>query len=141
MVSYLTLAFSLAVQLYFSQSSKEAYSQSFQKRPCWMCDVTHCKQCVASQWTPWNQCSAPCGKNGYQSRTRLIYKPPSCGEGSACRDFTTKEWRPCNRFCHNGGTPDRWACTCPLNYIGDCCETGLCAEGDTPQKIPKLSPV
>ncbi|KAL9987366.1 hypothetical protein ACROYT_G001660 [Oculina patagonica] len=89
-----------------------------------MCDVTHCKKCVASQWTQWNQCSAPCGINGYQSRTRLVYRPPSCGEES-CRDLTTKEWRPCNRFCHNGGTPGRWACACPLNYIGDCCETGF----------------
>ena len=127
MVSHLILAFSLAVQLYLSQSSIEANSKPFQKSPCWMCNVTHCKQCVASQWTPWNQCSAPCGKNGYQSRTRLVHPLPSCGETGSCRDLTTKEWRPCNRFCHNGGTPDRWACRCPLNYTGDCCETGLCS--------------
>lgn len=124
MASYLILRLSLAVHLYFSQSLIAMNSQSFQNRPCWMCDVAHCRECVASQWTPWSQCTTPCGKNGYQSRSRLVYRPPSCGEIS-CRDLTAKEWRPCNRFCYNGGTPGRWACTCPLNFIGDCCEAGL----------------
>lgn len=124
MSTHLILTIFLAVQLYFCSSNIAENSQSFQKQQCWMCDIPHCKKCVASQWTSWSQCSAPCGINGYQSRTRLVYRPPSCGEES-CRDLTTKEWQPCNRFCHNGGTPARWACTCPLNYIGDCCETGL----------------
>lgn len=129
MVPLQILTISLAVQFYLCESSIEANSQ----RPCWMCDVPHCKQCVASEWTPWNQCSSPCGMNGYQSRTRLVYRPPSCGEKS-CRNLTAKEWRPCNRFCYNGGTPARWACTCPpLNYIGDCCETGLCNEKWNPK--------
>ena len=127
MVSYLILTILLVAQLYFCQCSVEANSKPFQKRPCWMCDTPSCKQCVTSQWAAWNHCSAPCGLNGYQSRTRLVYQPQSCGNGS-CQNLTAKEWRQCNRFCQNGGTPARWGCTCPLNYIGDCCETGKLTE-------------
>ena len=128
MVPCLILTLSLFVVLpRFCESSIETdFPQPFQKRPCWLCDVLHCKQCVTSQWTPWSQCSSPCGKKGYRSRTRLVHRPPSCPEGS-CGHLPAKKWQPCNRFCHNGGTPARWFCSCPLNYIGDCCETGLCS--------------
>ena len=101
----------------------ESSSQSF-KTPCWLCEVPKCKECLTSHWTQWGSCSSPCGKKGYQSRTRLVHHPSSCPNGS-CTHLLTKTWRPCNRFCHNGGTPNRWFCSCPLNYIGDCCETGL----------------
>lgn len=111
---------------YLSESSVEVNSppQSFLKRPCWLCDVPRCKQCVTSQWTPWSQCSSPCGKKGYQSRSRLVHRPSPCPEGS-CQHLPAKEWQPCNRLCHNGGSPARWFCSCPQNYTGDCCETGL----------------
>lgn len=101
----------------------ESSSQSL-KTPCWLCEVPKCKECLTSHWTQWGSCSSPCGKKGYQSRTRLVRHPSSCPNGS-CTHLLTKTWRPCNRFCHNGGTPNRWFCSCPLNYIGDCCETGL----------------
>jgi len=108
-----------------SESSVEVNSpQSLLKSPCWLCDVPRCKQCVTSQWTPWSQCSSPCGKKGYQSRSRLVHRPSSCPEGT-CQHLPTKEWQPCNRFCHNGGSPAQWLCSCPQNYTGDCCETGL----------------
>ena len=126
MVPYLILTLSLVIEIpRFCDSSIEANSlQQLQKRVCWLCDVPHCKECVASLWTPWNQCSSPCGNKGHQSRTRLVHHPSSCANGS-CQHLKTKEWQPCNRFCHNGGSPARWFCSCPMNYIGDCCETGL----------------
>ena len=126
MVPYLILTLSLVINIpRLSESSIEANSlQPLQKRVCWLCNVPLCKECVASQWTPWNQCSAPCGNKGYQSRTRVVHRPPSCANGS-CQHLNIKEWQPCNRFCHNAGSPSRWFCSCPINYIGDCCETGL----------------
>lgn len=101
----------------------ESSSQSF-KTPCWLCEVPKCRGCLTSHWTQWGSCSSPCGKKGYQSRTRLVHHPSSCPNGS-CSHLLTKAWRPCNRFCYNGGTPNRWFCSCPLTHIGDCCETGL----------------
>lgn len=123
MVSHLTLIISLVGLLYLCHFHVEANSRPFQKKSCWMCDAPRCDKCVTSQWTTWNQCSAPCGLNGYQSRNRVVHQPSSCGAGS-CQNLIAKEWRPCNRWCQNGGTPARWGCQCPLNYIGDCCETG-----------------
>lgn len=123
MVSHLTLIISLVGLLYLCHFHVEANFRPFQKKSCWMCDAPRCDKCVTSQWTTWNQCSAPCGLNGYQSRNRVVHQPSSCGAGS-CQNLIAKEWRPCNRWCQNGGTPARWGCQCPLNYIGDCCETG-----------------
>lgn len=123
MVSQLSLIISLVFMLYLCHFRVEANSRPFQKRSCWMCDAPRCDKCVTSQWTSWNQCSAPCGLNGYQSRSRVVHQPSSCGVRS-CPHLSVKEWRPCNRWCQNGGTPARWGCHCPLNYIGDCCEAG-----------------
>ena len=126
MIPCLILTFSLTVVLpHFCESSIEAnIPQSLQKRLCWLCNVPQCQQCILSQWTQWSQCSSPCGTKGYNSRTRLVHRPPSCPVGS-CGHLLSKEWQPCNRFCRNGGTPNRWFCSCPLNHIGVCCETGL----------------
>ena len=103
----------------YAESSRQSFKIS-----CWLCEVPVCTEGLTSQWTQWISCSSPCGKKRYQSRTRLVHHPPSCPNGS-CTHVLSKEWRPCNRFCHNGGTPNRWFCSCPLTYIGDCCETGL----------------
>lgn len=126
MVPFLTLMLSLVfVTPQFGHSSLETrFSQPLQNLTCWLCDVPRCQHCVSSQWTAWSLCSSPCGNKGYQSRTRVVHRPPSCINGS-CQHLLNREWQPCNRFCHNGGSPSRWFCSCPVSYIGDCCETGL----------------
>ncbi|KAI8488008.1 hypothetical protein Bbelb_341260 [Branchiostoma belcheri] len=57
-------------------------------------------------WTSWSACSAPCGNSGTQTRTAVVF-----GTATACY-----QTRPCNRFCHNGGTPLATSCSCPLEF-------------------------
>ncbi|XP_066275460.1 von Willebrand factor D and EGF domain-containing protein-like [Branchiostoma lanceolatum] len=59
----------------------------------------------------WSSCSAPCGNSGTQTRTAS-----GCGAPGP-------ETRPCNRFCHNGGTLLASSCWCSLDFWGTCCET------------------
>ena len=50
--------------------------------------------CVVSDWSNWNTCTAECGSTGVRSRTRSITTPPLNG-GLACP--ATTEVQACNR--------------------------------------------
>ncbi|CAH1259099.1 VWDE [Branchiostoma lanceolatum] len=78
---------------------------------------TCCERACTWHWNGWSACSAPCGNSGTQTRTAS-----GCGAPGS-------ETRPCNRFCHNGGTPLASSCRCSLDFWGTCCETPV-ALGD-----------
>ncbi len=55
------------------------------------CNAEACPtDCVVSEWSPWSNCSKPCG-SGTQVRTRTIIKPSTYGN---CPSL--EEHRPCN---------------------------------------------
>ncbi|XP_035672095.1 von Willebrand factor D and EGF domain-containing protein-like [Branchiostoma floridae] len=70
-----------------------------------------CRRRSSYSWNSWSACSAPCGTSGTQTRTAS-----GCGSPGS-------QTRPCNRFCHNGGTPKATSCSCSLDFVGTCCET------------------
>lgn len=78
------------------------------------------RHCVVSGWSAWSACSQPCGNNGLQSRTRTVKIPPANG-GRRCPALS--EQRACNRFCHNGGSPQASRCSCRPGFSGTCCQS------------------
>ncbi|XP_078600149.1 uncharacterized protein LOC144875177 [Branchiostoma floridae x Branchiostoma japonicum] len=93
----------------------------------------HPVDCVWSTWYSWGPCTAPCGNSGLQTRTRFIAQHAANG-GRECIG-SSRESRPCNRFCNNGGTPAGAGCDCAPGYTGTCCSTpwqkeGTCSPAD-----------
>ncbi|XP_078693848.1 uncharacterized protein LOC144923323 isoform X2 [Branchiostoma floridae x Branchiostoma belcheri] len=86
--------------------------------------------CRWGGWGAWSSCSAPCGSSGVQSRYRSIAQHAAHG-GSGCSG-PSSESQPCNRFCHNGGTPAGSRCSCHPGYSGTCCSTDVneCSSGN-----------
>ena len=78
--------------------------------------------CVVSDWSNWNTCTAECGSTGVRSRTRSITTPPLNG-GLACPATTEvqacnrvpcpvdcvvgvwNDWSPCSKICDDGSGP------------------------------------
>ncbi|CAH1245436.1 SCUBE1 [Branchiostoma lanceolatum] len=81
-------------------------------------------------WGGWSSCSAQCGNSGVMTRSRTITQHAAHG-GSGCSG-PSSETQPCNRFCHNGGTPAGSRCSCQPGYTGTCCSTDVneCSSGN-----------
>ena len=77
--------------------------------------------CTWGGWSGWSGCNHPCGSSGTRARTRGIARGPSCG-GASCSG-PSRQVQPCNRFCHNGGTPQNSRCSCSAAFRGTCCQT------------------
>ena len=77
--------------------------------------------CTWGGWSGWGGCNHPCGSSGTRARTRGIARGASCG-GASCSG-PSRQVQACNRFCHNGGTPQNGRCSCPAAFRGGCCQT------------------
>ena len=78
------------------------------------------RNCAWSKWSEWGECDNQCGNAGLKGRSRRKQREAQCG-GKGCSDGPT-EFQACNRFCHNGGTPQPGYCTCPDVFWGTCCK-------------------
>ena len=85
--------------------------------------------CVATGWDAWNQCSAPCGSTGIQTRLRS-YNVPSNG-GKACPSPPEKECRSCTglRACVPGSKAATPGCPAGQTYNSS---TAKCILGRDP---------
>ncbi|CAH1233663.1 FBN3 [Branchiostoma lanceolatum] len=81
------------------------------------CPVVHCRW---GGWSGWSSCSATCGPDGTQFRTRSVAANAQCG-GSGCSG-PNRETRACNRVCYNSGSVSGSSCVCEPGYMGTCCE-------------------
>ncbi|XP_070570696.1 uncharacterized protein [Ptychodera flava] len=76
--------------------------------------------CSVSSWSSWSECSAPCGTDGTQTRTRSVTNPASCG--GSC-SYQLKETQACNvPGCNDHGSPRSTYCDCVDEWWGTCCE-------------------
>ncbi|CAH1233664.1 UMOD [Branchiostoma lanceolatum] len=84
------------------------------------CPVVDCQW---GGWSDWSSCSATCGPDGTQYRTRSVAANAQCG-GSDCSG-TDSEIQACNRVCYNNGSVSDGQCVCGLGYTGTCCEIDI----------------
>ncbi|XP_078671940.1 uncharacterized protein LOC144911633 isoform X2 [Branchiostoma floridae x Branchiostoma belcheri] len=83
--------------------------------------VCHVVNCAWGPWGSWGGCTAPCGNSGTRTRTRGVAHHAQCG-GAGCAG-PSSQTEPCNRFCHNGGTPYASHCACEGDYWNTCCQS------------------
>ena len=122
--------------------------------------------CVVSDWSNWNTCTAECGSTGVRSRTRSITTPPLNG-GLACPATTEvqacnrvpcpvdcvvgvwNDWSPCSKICDDGSGPGskirtRNIITYP-QYVGQVCppikETIACNRSPCSFNITASKPI
>ncbi|CAH1262112.1 ADGRB2 [Branchiostoma lanceolatum] len=77
--------------------------------------------CAWGPWGSWGGCSAPCGNSGTRTRARGVARHAQHG-GAGCAG-PSSQTEPCNRFCHNGGTPFASHCACEGDYWNTCCQS------------------
>jgi hypothetical protein len=85
--------------------------------------------CVIGDWGAWTTCTAPCGRTGIQTRTR-VYTPPTNG-GKACPATPEQQCQSCTgmRACVSGSKAATPGCPTGQTFNSS---TGKCVLGRTP---------
>ncbi|CAH1263269.1 CSMD3 [Branchiostoma lanceolatum] len=113
----LTVTVTLVLLVVLLVPDTQGWFWSRRRRSCSRVD------CAWGGFRDWSQCTATCGTQGTQERTRSISRGASCG-GSACTGDSV-ERRACNRICYNDGQVTSSGCSCAEGFQGECCETAV----------------